>query len=61
MFYIGDRYFGVLTAFVPGEEAAQYRFTSALPLSVLKLLTPTINARLAQGPPERGLTLFASL
>lgn len=52
MFYIGDRYFGVVTAFVPGEEAARYRFTSALPVSLLKLLAPTMNAHLAQEPVE---------
>ena len=61
MFYIGDRYFGVVTAFVPGEEAAHYRFTSALPVSILKLLAPTIKARLVQGPANRGLALSTAL
>jgi membrane peptidoglycan carboxypeptidase len=46
VFYIGDRYFGVLTAFVPGRDAANYEFTSSLPLSVLKLAAPAINQRL---------------
>lgn len=46
VFYIGERYFGVLTAFVPGREASGYRFTSALPVTVLKLLAPSIDARL---------------
>ncbi|MBI4489016.1 MAG: transglycosylase domain-containing protein [Deltaproteobacteria bacterium] len=46
VFYIGERYFGVLTAFVPGHEAGGYRFTSALPVTVLKLLAPAIDARL---------------
>lgn len=45
-FYIGDRYFGVLTAFVPGKEASRFRYTSALPVSLLKLLGPTISARI---------------
>jgi membrane peptidoglycan carboxypeptidase len=49
-FYIGDRYFGVMTAFVPGKEAGQYEFTSALSVSVLRLLAPYINARLANEP-----------
>ena len=49
-FYIGDRYFGVLTAFVPGKEAGGYEFTSALSVSVLRLLAPAINARLAGQP-----------
>jgi len=46
VFYIGERYFGVLTAFVPGAEASGYRFTSALPVTILKLLAPVIDARL---------------
>ncbi|MGE3496753.1 MAG: transglycosylase domain-containing protein [Candidatus Binatia bacterium] len=46
-FYVGDRYFGVLTAFVPGKEAGHYEFTSKLSVTVLRLLAPAINARLA--------------
>jgi membrane peptidoglycan carboxypeptidase len=46
VFYIGDRYFGVMTALVPGREAGDYEFTSALPLSVLRLAAPAINARM---------------
>lgn len=49
VFYIGDRYFGVITASVAGRPAGDYHFTSALPLSVLRLLAPDINARLAWG------------
>ena len=56
-FYIGDRYFGVITAFVPGQEAGQYEFTSALSVSVLRLLAPAINARIAGTPlPEPAAT-----
>ena len=46
-FFISDRYFGVVTAHVPGRDAAEYEFTSALPVSILKLAAPAINARLA--------------
>jgi len=46
VFYIGDRYYGVLTAFVPGSQAGGYEFTSSLPLSVLKLAAPIINPQL---------------
>jgi hypothetical protein len=49
-FYIDDRYFGVLTAFVPGKEAGGYEFTSALSVSILKLLAPALNARMAGQP-----------
>ncbi len=46
VFYIGDRYFGVITAYVQGREAEKYHFTSALPVTLLKLLAPTIIAKL---------------
>jgi membrane peptidoglycan carboxypeptidase len=46
VFYIGDRYYGVVTAYVEGREAENYSFTSALPVTILKLLAPTIIARL---------------
>jgi membrane peptidoglycan carboxypeptidase len=42
VFYIGDRYYGVVTTLVPGREAGSFRFTSALPVTVLKLLAPVL-------------------
>jgi len=42
VFYIGDRYFGVLTAYVGGDQAGNYDFTSALPVAALKLMAPAI-------------------
>ncbi len=42
VFYIGDRYFGTLTAFVTGAEADKYSFTSALPAQILKALAPQL-------------------
>jgi membrane peptidoglycan carboxypeptidase len=59
-FYIGDRYFGVLTAFVPGKDAQGYEFTSALSVSVLRLLAPAINARMAGTPLPSTLVAVAS-
>jgi membrane peptidoglycan carboxypeptidase len=55
-FYVGDRYFGVITASVEGSAAADYRFTSELPLAVLRLLSPMIEQRLAatSAAPARG-------
>ena len=38
VFYVDDRYFGVITASVTGPAAGGYEFTSALPLTVLRLL-----------------------
>ncbi|MGZ8265612.1 MAG: hypothetical protein ACXW2I_15900, partial [Burkholderiales bacterium] len=43
VFYIGDRYFGVITAYVPGQTAQNYNFTSALPVQILKNLAPELN------------------
>ncbi|TPW18155.1 MAG: glycosyl transferase family protein [Halothiobacillaceae bacterium] len=54
VFFIGDRFFGTLTAFVPGSSAAQYRFTSALSVQTLKYLLPTLKPIIntAELPPE---------
>ncbi len=41
-FYLGDRYFGVMTAFVPGVDAGGYHFTSALPVQIVKHLAPVL-------------------
>lgn len=38
VFFFGDRFYGVMTAFVQGEEADRYDFTSALPAQVVRLL-----------------------
>lgn len=42
VFYIGDRYFGIITAFMPGQEAAGYSFTSSLPVQILRIMAPTL-------------------
>ena len=46
-FYIGDRFYGVATAFVPGAKAARYDFTSALPVQVVKELQPALAPMIA--------------
>jgi membrane peptidoglycan carboxypeptidase len=58
VFYIGDRHFGTLTAYVPGRAAEGFRFTSALPVQVLKgmapILTPYLEnagSAMCGGPP----------
>jgi hypothetical protein len=45
-FFVGERYHGVVTAFVPGPAAAGYRFTSALPVAIVGLAAPAIAERL---------------
>lgn len=62
VFFLGDRFFGTLTAYVTGPEAARYEFTSALPVQVLKSLNPIIEPfvngqdQLPLGPDTRILT-----
>jgi len=48
VFYIGDRYYGVITALVSGRQAGSFSFTSALPVTVVKMFAPAINGRLEQ-------------
>lgn len=49
VFYIGDRFFGTMTAFVHGPEADHYRFTSALPAQLLKSLAPALQPLIDPG------------
>ncbi len=52
VFFLGDRFFGTITAYVPGEDADNYSFTSALALQLLKAISPTIQ-RLIDAPPAQ--------
>ena len=51
-FFLGDRFFGTITAYVPGEDADKYSFTSALALQLLKGISPTVQ-RLIDTPEVR--------
>ncbi|HEX3431216.1 MAG TPA: transglycosylase domain-containing protein [Rhizomicrobium sp.] len=42
VFFLGSRFFGTITAYVPGKDAAQFHFTSALAVQILKTLSPEI-------------------
>lgn len=42
VFFIGDAYYGVINAYVPGAEADRYHFTSSLPSQILRELAPAI-------------------
>jgi len=48
VFLIGDRFFGTITAYVPGAKADNYNFTSALPAQLFKHLAPKIEPLLHQ-------------
>lgn len=60
VFYLGDRHFGTLTAFIPGAEAKNFQFTSALPVQALKSMAPILRPYLQEGsqcgsaPPDAG-------
>ncbi|AYC33894.1 penicillin-binding protein [Pseudomonas cavernae] len=49
VFYLGENHFGTLTAFVPGQAAEGFRFTSALPVQVLKGMAPILQPYLQPG------------
>ena len=54
-FMLGDRLFGALTAYVTGPAAAKFRFTSALPVQVLKSLEPTLKPLVARAYRDKGI------
>jgi membrane peptidoglycan carboxypeptidase len=41
-FYLGARFFGVMTVFVPGEAAGQFHFTSAIAVQIVKDMEPAL-------------------
>ncbi len=49
VFYLGPDHFGTLTAFVPGSQSDKFRFTSALPVQVLKGMAPILTPYLEPG------------
>ena len=51
VFFVGDRYYGVITASVDAAVANDYGFTSSLPLAVLRLLGPSIAERALEPAP----------
>ncbi|WP_445157441.1 transglycosylase domain-containing protein [Halomonas sp. E14] len=55
VFFLGDDHFGTLTAFVPGSESDSFRFTSALPVQVLKGMEPILRPYLTPGAQTRCL------
>lgn len=59
VFMIGNRFFGTITAFVPGPKAAAYGFTSALPVQVLRHLAPTLMPLITGSRPTAPQTLPA--
>jgi len=48
LFMIGDRFFGTVMVFVPGNIASKYEFTSSLPVQLFKDLEPMLMPLLAE-------------
>jgi membrane peptidoglycan carboxypeptidase len=52
VFFLGDRFYGTITAYVPGSVAASYHFTSALAVQLLKSIQPELEPLLRSPPTE---------
>ncbi|MFI3221393.1 MAG: hypothetical protein QX189_20090, partial [Methylococcales bacterium] len=60
-FFLGDRFFGVITAYVEGANAGKYHFTSSLPVQILRSLEPTLAPLIKSTPiDEAGLAAISS-
>jgi membrane peptidoglycan carboxypeptidase len=54
VFNIDERFFGTMIAYVPGSKAADYGFTSGLPVQLLKVLAPSLMPLIAGTPAAEG-------
>ncbi|MDE2030106.1 MAG: hypothetical protein KGI97_06040 [Alphaproteobacteria bacterium] len=52
VFYIGNRFFGVIVAHVGGNAAADFTFSSAIAVQMLRDLAPIINPLVNRAAPE---------
>jgi membrane peptidoglycan carboxypeptidase len=56
-FFMGERYFGVMTAYVSGKDAGSYQFTSSLPVQIVRFLQPTLTPLLNRPAESDGNSL----
>ena len=49
VFFIGDRFYGVVTAYVAGQDSDDYNFTSGLAVQLLKAAAPQLMPLLTPG------------
>lgn len=59
-FILGERFYGVLTAHVQGEQAAKFGFTSSLPVAILKVLAPSLMPLISAPAAEATANLYAA-
>ena len=50
VFFLGDRFFGTVTAYVPGSDAESFGFTSAIAVQLLKALKPELEPLINKKP-----------
>jgi len=55
-FFLGDRFFGVITAYVEGDNAGLYHFTSSLPVQIVKFLKSTLSPLINNTLPANEMT-----
>ena len=58
-FFLGDRFFGTVTAYVPGAIAGNYHFTSAIAVQLLKAIEPQLEPLLrlpGRGAPPKAIS-----
>ncbi|MGZ4996195.1 MAG: hypothetical protein ACXV79_18730, partial [Methylobacter sp.] len=60
-FFLGDRFFGVITAYVAGPDAERYHFTSSLPVQIIKFLEPTLAPLVNKSSEGKASGIFANL
>ncbi|MDP4535838.1 transglycosylase domain-containing protein [Alkalimonas collagenimarina] len=48
VFFLGENYYGTITAYVAGADSEQFSFTSALPVQVMKSMEPLLQPHLLQ-------------
>ena len=59
VFFLGDRFYGTITAYVPGASAGAYHFTSALAVQLLKAIEPQLDPLLKSpvtGAPAKAIS-----
>jgi membrane peptidoglycan carboxypeptidase len=62
VFFLGDRFFGTVTAYVPGPPAARFTFSSAMAVQLLKALKPELDPLLhapIEGRPPKPIAEIA--
>jgi membrane peptidoglycan carboxypeptidase len=50
-FFMGSDFFGVMTVFVPGEAAGDFKFTSGLAVQIIKAMEPALRPLVITEPP----------